>query len=74
MSEDLEASRASSSGGVNDPVERDAREIIATVERELRRWEAWFPDDMSSVEVPRRHLLALMHYAEIGLRSQETPP
>ena len=49
--------------------EQDAREVIATVARNQKRWEAWFPNADSGVYVSRRQLLALIYFAEIGLRT-----
>jgi hypothetical protein len=49
-------------------IESDAREVIAAINSNLKKWESWFPNDMSDVEVPRRQLLALRHFAEIGLQ------
>lgn len=45
----------------------DAQRVIDKINTDLKKWETWFPDEMSSVEVPRKWLLALKAYAEIGL-------
>lgn len=57
-----------------DVTEQDARDLIATVARNQKRWEAWFPNADSGVDVSRRQLLALIYFAEIGLRTATTQP
>lgn len=42
--------------------------IIKAIDAKLARWRHWFPNEDSEVDVPRRDLLALKHFAEIGLR------
>ena len=37
----------------------DAIGLINTIEDNLPRWRAWFPNELSGVEVTRRDLLAL---------------
>lgn len=44
-----------------------AERLIEVIDRNLPRWETWFPNDGAEVDVPRRDLLALKHFAEIGL-------
>ena len=39
-----------------------ASKLLATIDRELPRWRAWFPNEGSHVEVPRADLLV---FAEI---------
>lgn len=61
-----------------------ALELIATVEAKLPKWEAWFPNPESEVEVPRAALLALVaharslageldQYAEVVARGRRLP-
>lgn len=45
----------------------DAETLINSISRNLKRWETWFPNEMAEVDVPRRWLLAMKHYAEIAL-------
>ena len=41
---------------------------IGIIDASLNKWRAWFPSERSEVDVPREDLLALKHFAEIGLR------
>lgn len=54
---------------MSELTEQDARDLIESVDRNLKRWVAWFPNEMTEVEVPRRQLLALKYFAEIGLKA-----
>lgn len=49
-------------------------EIIAGIERQLPKWRAWFPDEQSGVEIPRRDLLMLVEAAKRGLVAKEKLP
>lgn len=40
---------------------------IETVEQNLPKWRTWFPNEESSVEIQRRDLLAMIHFAKIGI-------
>lgn len=44
-----------------------AQGICRVVDVNLDKWREWFPHDRSAVEVARCDLLALKHFAEIGL-------
>ncbi len=47
---------------------RDKAELtIASIDRNLEKWKAWYPNPGSEVEVPRNGLLALTYFARIGL-------
>ena len=48
-----------------------AESTIQAVERCLPKWNAWYPKENTMVEIPRADLLALMHFAKIGLKSSE---
>jgi hypothetical protein len=41
-----------------------AAEVCRRIRDRLPKWRAWFPDEGSMVEVPRRELLALVAAAE----------
>jgi hypothetical protein len=44
-----------------------AKNLVKTIDTNLDRWRAWFPNEESAVDVPRADLLALKEYAELGL-------
>lgn len=48
----------------------EAEHVIGVIDANLKKWRAWFPNERSEVEVPREELLALKHFAEIGLRTE----
>jgi len=50
-----------------DEMRKRAEETIASINRQLKKWEMWFPNPESSAEIPRADLLAMAHFARIGL-------
>lgn len=50
-----------------------AENLIACIQRNLVKWRTWFPNEQSEVDVPRGDLIALAHYADLGLMFT-TPP
>jgi len=53
---------------MSEQLKAAAERLIETVERNLPRWRSWFPNEQAEVDVPRADLLALMHFAKIGLQ------
>lgn len=47
-----------------------AESTIDRVERCLPKWSMWYPNENAMVEIPRADLLALIHFAKIGLREE----
>lgn len=52
-----------------DAVER----VVSSVDRQLKKWRAWFPNEKSEVEVPRDELLALVECGRIALANRKQP-
>lgn len=47
-----------------------AESTIERVDRCLPKWNAWFPKENTLVEIPRADLLALIHFARVGLQAE----
>ena len=54
---------------LNDEVRR-AERLIATIDANLKKWQTWFPNGESCVDVPRDDLLALAKFAQAYLAQQ----
>lgn len=50
---------------------RMAKDLIEQSNLNREKWEQWFPDSLSEVEVPRVYLFAMQHFAEIGLAAEK---
>ncbi|MCC7422084.1 MAG: hypothetical protein IT428_17535 [Planctomycetaceae bacterium] len=46
---------------------KKVQDLLDTVDRNLKRWRAWFPSEDSSVEVARSDLLILCDIAKVWL-------
>lgn len=47
-----------------------AEDLIERIDRYIPKWQTWFPNEQSTVGVPRDELLAMKAFAEIGLRDK----
>lgn len=56
---------------MSDEQRKRAAELIASVERQLPRWVAWFGNELSEVDVPRADLLALVALAKEAEKLRE---